>query len=152
MPTKSTGGFVTVESLWPTSVGGWVGLIAGSSALVLLIVDRLTARGKNLAVIAGKLDTLCGQVDDFEGKLQAVDGLVESVRELTQEWRGTPGSPNGYRAIIRDNQRRLDAIEKRNTGIDAIRDEDERRGGGKHRRYSDRELNNLLPEDREERP
>lgn len=142
-----------IETIWPTSVGGWVGLAAGTTALVYLFIDRLTARGKNLAIIAGKLDGLCGQVDDFEGKLAVVDGLAESVRELTQEWRGTPGSPNGYRAIIRDNQRRLDAIERRNTGIDAVqraREEDDRRGHGQHRRAMDRELNNLLPEEREE--
>lgn len=144
----------TPESVWPASIGGWVGLVAGSLALTLLIVDRLTARGKNLAAIGGKIDTLCGQVDDMEGKLGAVDGLAESVRELAQEWRGTPGSDNGYRSIIRENQRRLAAIEKRNYEIDAIkraRDEDDRRSGGQHRRQMDRELNNLIPEDREEK-
>lgn len=143
-----------IETIWPTSAGGWVGLVAGSTALGLLIVDRLTARGKNLATISSKLDELCGQVADFEGKLEVVDGLAESVRELTQEWRGTPGNPNGYRAIIQENQRRLAAIEKRNYEIDAIkkaRDEDDRRSGGQHRRLMDRELNNLMPEEREEK-
>lgn len=143
-----------LQSVFPTSVGGWVGLIAGSTALGLLVVDRLTARGKNLATIDRKLDELCGKVDDMEGKLEVVDGLAGSVRELTQEWRGVLGD-NGYRSRINRNSERITAIERRNTGIDAVqkaRDEDERRSGGQHRRAMDRELNNLIPEEREEKP
>lgn len=129
-----------------------MGLATGTTAIVVLVVDRLTTRGKNLATIDRKLDGLCDQITDMEGELKVVDGLAESVRELTQEWRGVPGSDNGYRSIIRANQRRLDAIEKRNDGLDAVRKEDERRSGGQHRRLMDRELNNLIPEEREEKP
>lgn len=135
-----------IQSVFPTSVGGWVGLIAGSIALTLLVVDRLTARGRNLATIDRKIDGLCGQITDMEGELKVVDGLAESVRELTQEWRGIPGSGNGYRSIINENRRRIDAMEKRNVGLDAIREEDERRSGGKHRRAMDNELDRILPE------
>lgn len=143
-----------LQSVFPTSVGGWVGLIAGSTALALLAVDRLTARGKNLATIDRKIDGLCSQISDMEGELKVVDGLADSVRELTQEWRGVLGD-NGYRSRINRNSERITAIERRNYEIDAIkkaRDEDERRSGGQHRRLMDRELNNLLPEEREEKP
>lgn len=142
---------MNVDSIWPTSIGGWVGLVTGTSALVVLVVDRLTARGRSLATIDRKIDGLCTQITDMEGELKVVDGLTESVRELTQEWRGVPGSDNGYRSIIRDNKRRIDAIERRNYGLDEVRKEDERRSGGQHRRQMDRELNNLLPEEREEK-
>lgn len=129
-----------------------MGLATGTSAIVVLVVDRLTTRGKNLATIDRKLDGLCDQITDMESELQVVDGLAESVRELTQEWRGVPGSGNGYQARINRNTERIEKMERRNNRIDDIRAEDERRGGGQHRRVSDRELNNLLPEEREEKP
>lgn len=131
-----------------------MGLVAGSVALILLVVDRLTARGKNLAVIAGKLDTLCGQVDDFEGRLSVVDGLARTVEELVYEWRGVDGN-DGYKKIIQDDHRRIDALERHGDIIEAVRKaraEDEQRSGGLHRRKSERDLNNLLPEEREEKP
>ena len=127
------------ETLWPTSVGGWVGLLAGSTALGLLVVDRLTARGKSLAKLDTKIDTLCDRIDDMDGRLKVVDGLAETVGELVFEWRGVDGN-NGYKSIIREHDRRLDEIQQRNLRIDAIREEDDRRSGGKHRRMMDREL------------
>jgi hypothetical protein len=139
-----------VDSVFPTSIGGWVGLIAGSTALVLLVVDRLTARGKNLATIDRKIDGLCGDIEDMKDELKAVDGLAKSVQELTQEWRGV-GDNNGYRALIRDSSRRIRVIEERNNRLDAVREEDERRSGGQHRRLMDEELSKILPEKREEK-
>jgi hypothetical protein len=130
-----------------------VGLIAGSTALTLLIVDRLTARGKSLAKLDNKIDGLCDRIDDMDGRLTAVDGLAKTVGELVYEWRGVDGE-NGYKSIIRNDHRRIDAIEKRNNIIDALKqahDDDIRRSGGQQRRQSDREINNLLPEDREEK-
>jgi hypothetical protein len=126
-----------------------VGLGSGLSALSLLIFDRLSARGKNLATIDGKIDGLCEQVEAMESDLKVVDGLTATVRELTQEWRGIDGQ-NGYRAIIKESAHRIAEIEKRNWEIDAVRREDDRRSGGQHRREIDRVFERRsLPEERE---
>jgi hypothetical protein len=138
-----------IESLTATSVMGWGAFIFGFVACVVLVWDRILGKGKALAVIDGKLDRLSNQVEEVEGRLSVVDGLAESVRELTQEWRGTPGSDNGWRSIVREHDREITAIKKRNYGLDAVREEDERRSGGQHRRRMDDELSRVLPEKRE---
>lgn len=102
-------------------------------------------------MIDGKLDTLCADVEELDSRLDVVDGLADSVRELTQEWRGVDGT-NGYKSIIRRHDSELIEIRRRNDRLDAVREEDERRSGGQHRRKMDRELNNLIPEQREEKP
>lgn len=150
-----------IETFWPTSAIGWLTFGTIATALGKTVFDWLTGRRKSLSLVQDsikavdrKVDGLCSQVADMEGELTAVDGLAESVRELTQEWRGPPGSPNGFRSKILRNEERIGAIERRNYEIDAIKkamDEDERRGHGQHRRLMDRELNNLLPEEREEK-
>jgi hypothetical protein len=142
-----------IESLTATSIMGWGGFVFGLIACAILVWEKITGRTKSIVGVENKLDHLCGQIEDMEGKLEVVDGLADSVRELTQEWRGVSGD-NGYRSMIKDDHRRIDAIEKRNDIIDALkeaRDEDDRRSGGLHRRKFDRELNNLLPEEREEK-
>lgn len=147
-------GISPIQSITPESLFGWGGFIFGLVAIGIRVWEKITGRTKSIASVENKLDHLCRQIEDMEGRLEVVDGLASSVRELTQEWRGPPGSSNGYRSIIQENQRRIAAIEKRNYELDAIkkaRDEDERRSGGQHRRLMDRELNNLLPEDREDR-
>jgi hypothetical protein len=142
-----------IQSVTPESLFGWGGFVFGLGAFVILIWDRITGRTKNIVNVENKIDGLCDQVADMEGELKVVDGLATTVRELVFEWRGIDGE-NGYKSIIRENSRRIFEIEKRNTGIDAVRkahDDDLRRSGGQQRRQSDRELNNLLPEDREEK-
>jgi chromosome segregation ATPase len=143
-----------VESFWPTSVIGWLTAATLAVAVGKTAYDWLTGRRKSLAAmqeaikaVDKKVEQLCTQIGDMEGELTAVDGLAESVRELTQEWRGVPGSGNGYRSVINKNTDRIGAIEKRNERIDAVRDEELRRGGGQQRRHMDRELNNLKSEE-----
>lgn len=131
-----------------------VGFLIGVATFGIVIWDRVISRGKSLQKIDGKIDDLCEQVNDLEGKLTVVDGLSESVRDLLIEWQGKLGN-NGYKSIIKENSRRLGEIEKRNWKIDAVREAHEadlRRSGGLQRRESDRSLNNLMPEDREEKP
>lgn len=140
-----------ITSVTPTSIFGWGGFVFGLGAFVILLWDRITGRTRNIATVESKIDGLCDQIDDLEGRLSIVDGLSESVRELTQEWRGVEGD-NGYRSIIRKNSERIEAIERRNYKIDAVREEELRRGGGQQRRHMDRELNNLMPEEREDKP
>jgi hypothetical protein len=144
-------GLAPITSITATSVMGWGAFIISVLTFATVTWDRVVGRGKSLQSIDGKIDALCDKVDDMEGQLEVVDGLAESVRELTQEWRGVPGSNNGYRSIINSNSERIRQIEKRNDRIDAVREEDLRRGHGQQRRQSDRELNNLLPEEREEK-
>jgi hypothetical protein len=151
-------GVAPIESITATSLMGWGAFIISLLTFGMVTWDRVINRGRSLQsidgkfkVIDGKIDHLCEQIDDMEGKFEVVDGLAESVRELTQEWRGVPGSDNGYRSIIRKHTDRIEAIEKRNTGIDAVRQEEMRLGGGHQRRHMDRELNNLMPEEREEK-
>lgn len=141
-----------IQSVTATSVMGWGGFLFSLIACSVLVWKEITGRGKSLAVIDGKIEHLSEQMEEMDGKLAVVDGLSESVRELAQEWRGVPGSGNGYRSIINKNTDRINAIEKRNQGIDAVRDEDFRRSHGQQRRHMDRELNNLMPEEREEKP
>jgi hypothetical protein len=133
------------------SIIGLGGFVIAVLTFAIVLFDRVIGRGRALATIDGKIDRLCAQIEDVESRMDVVDGLAESVRELTQEWRGVPGSDNGYRNIIRENRDRIAAIEKRNDKIDAIREEDLRRGHGQQRRHADRELNNLLPQEREEK-
>jgi hypothetical protein len=144
-------GVAPITSITATSLMGWGAFIISLLTFGIVTWDRVVNRGKSLQAIDGKIDHLCEQIDDMEGNLEVVDGLAESVRELTQEWRGVAGD-NGYRSIIRENSQRLTAIEKRNDKIDAVREEEMRRGGGHQRRHMDRELNNLMPEEREEKP
>lgn len=134
-----------IESLTATSIMGWGGFLFGFIACVILIWDRVIGRGKSLADVDNKLDKMCKQIEDMAGELVVVDGLGKSVAELVYEWRGVDGN-NGYKSIIRDNQRRIGQIEKRNDRLDAVREEDERRSGGLHRRAIDYELDRILPE------
>lgn len=132
---------------------GWGGFLFSLIACGVLVWDRIAGKGKATADLKSDIRELCGKIEDMEGRLEVVDGLTVSVRELVFEWRGVDGK-NGYKSIIRSNESRITDIEKRNYIIDAVknaRDEDERRSGGQHRRAMDRELNNLLPEEREEK-
>lgn len=139
-----------IESVTATSIMGWGGFFFGFVACAILIWDRVIGKGKSLQSIDGKIDHLCEQIEDMESRLEVVDGLSESVRELTQEWRGVSGD-NGYRSIIRRHDQEILGIQRRNDRIDAVRDEDLRRSHGQQRRTMDRELNNLMPEEREEK-
>lgn len=139
-----------LDSFWPTSVIGWLTAATLATAVGKTGYDWLTGRRKSLAVLDKKMDGLCEQITDMEGELKVVDGLSKSVQDLVYEWRGVDGS-NGYKSIIRENQRRIGDIEKRNWQLDAVRQEDERRSGGQHRRAMDREMDRSLPEEREER-
>lgn len=129
---------------------GWGGFIFGFIACAILIWDRVIGKGKSLANLDNKIDGLCEKIEDMEGKLVVVDGLSRSVGELVFEWRGVDGS-NGYKSIIRRHDQEIIAIQRRNDRIDAVREEDLRRSHGQQRRSMDRELNNLLPEEREEK-
>lgn len=138
----------SIETGTATSVMGWGGFVFGLIACLILVWDRVIGKGRAIE----KMDKLIEKIEDVEARLEVVDGLAASVRELIQEWRGAPGSDNGYRRDIRENTRAIAEIVRRNDRLDAIREEDERRSGGQHRRLMDRELNNLLPEKREGRP
>lgn len=141
------------ETITPSSWFGWGGFVFGLIATAILLWDRITGRGKSIANLDNKIDTLCRQTDEMEGRLTVVDGLTRSVQELVFEWRGIDGN-NGYKSIIRDHEKRLDAIEDRNREIDAIAKHERERQqdyGGPERRRSprrdlDKELNDLLPD------
>lgn len=142
-----------IQSVTPDSLFGWGGFVFGLIACGILVWDKISGRAKNIASIDRKIDGLCDKVEDLEGGLEVVDGLTRSVNELIFEWRGVDGS-NGYKSIVKDIRERLRLIEKRNDKLDAIREareEDERRSGGLHRRQMDHKLNNLLPNEREEK-
>lgn len=134
-----------IQSVTPESWFGWGGFIFGLIACGILVWEKITGRTKSITNVENKLDQLCSQVDDLEGKLEVVDGLADSVRELTQEWRGVSGD-NGYKSIIKRHDLELLAIQRRNDRLDAVREEDERRSGGLHRRKIDREFDNLREE------
>lgn len=135
-----------IQSITATSVMGWGGFCFSLIACGVLVWDRVVGKGRAVATLDNKIDGLCAQLEDMEGKLTVVDGLAQSVRDLVFEWRGLDGR-NGYKSIIRENQKRLAAIERRNDRLDAIREEDERRSGGQRRRLIDRELDRLGDEE-----
>jgi hypothetical protein len=146
-----------VESFWPTSAIGFLTTAVLATTIGKTAYDWLTGRRKSLSVLQGsvsavdrKVEGLCEQIADMEGELKVVDGLSKSVGDLLYEWRGVDGS-NGYKSIIKRHDREIIDIRRRNDRIDAVREEDERRSGGKQRRHMDRELNNLMPEEREEK-
>lgn len=154
-----------VESFWPTSVIGWLTAATLAVAVGKTAYDWLTGRRKSLASVQAsitKLDgevtqmnsNLCGKLEDVENTQGVMDKTLERVSkdvgDLVYEWRGIDGS-NGYKSIIRRHDSELIDIRRRNDRIDAVRDEDLRRSGGQQRRHIDRELNNLLPEEREEK-
>jgi hypothetical protein len=134
-----------VESFWPTSVIGWLTFATLATAVGKTGYDWFTGRRKSIVALDKKMDDVCGKIEDMEGKLIVVDGLSRSVGELVFEWRGVDGT-NGYKSIIKRHDREILAIQRRNVGIDAVREEDERRSGGQHRRHMDR----VLEEDKEE--
>lgn len=131
-----------------TSVMGWGGFLFGLIACVILLWDRVVGRGKAEQKVSASLQGLCEQVEALEAQLVIVNGLTKSVGELVYEWRGFDGS-NGYKSIIKEHDRLIIEIQRRNDRLDAVRDEDERRSGGQQRRQIDRELNDLLPKKRE---
>lgn len=145
-----------VESFWPTSSIGWLTFVTLATAVGKTGYDWITGRRKSLTALqestketGRKVEQLCEKVEEMEGQLLAVDGLSESVRGLTQEFRGENGQ-NGWRSIIKDNSKRLTEIEKRHDRLEWLREQDEKRSGGQHRRLADREISNLIPEKREE--
>lgn len=135
----------SLQTFWPTSAIGYLTAATLATTVGKSAYDWITGRRKSLAVLDRKIDGLCDTIENMEGKLEVVDGLTESVRELVYEWRGLDGT-NGYKSIIRENQRRIGQIERRNDRIDAVREEDERRSGGQHRRAMDDELDRILPD------
>lgn len=132
-------GIAPIQSITASSVMGWGAFIVSAGTFGMLVWQKITQRGRSLATIDDKIEQLCEKVEDMEGRLEVVDGLSQSVRELTQEWRGVAGD-NGYRSIIRQHSNDIAAIIRRNDKIDAVREEDERRSGGQHRRKMDRAL------------
>lgn len=139
-------GVAPIQSVTASSIMGWGGFIFSLIACATLVWDRVVGKGKSVANLDNKIEGLCDQMNEMEGKLTVVDGLTTSVRELVYEWRGVDGN-NGYKSIIRENQRRISAIERRNDKIDAVRESDERRSGGQHRRHMDRALDPSEDED-----
>jgi hypothetical protein len=154
-----------VESFWPSSVIGW--LTTGTLAITVAKTgfDWWTGKRKSLTALQGsihgvevKMEKVCEKIDDMEGRFEVVDGLSHSISELVYEWRGIDGT-NGYKSIIKRHDQELIEVRRRNDRIDAVtedklrrvHDEDLRRSGGIERRYSDRELNNLMPEEREDK-
>lgn len=130
---------------------GWGGFLFGLIACSILVWEKVIGKGKSLANIDNKIDDLHEKFADVEARLDVVDGLTRSVSELVFEWRGIDGT-NGYKSIIKRHDKELIEITRRNDKLDAVREEDERRSGGQHRRLMDRELNNLIPEKREDKP
>jgi hypothetical protein len=154
-----------VESFWPTSVIGWLTAATLAAAAGKTLYDWLTGRRKSLVAMTSSItqldsevkqmnENLCGKLEEVENTQSVMDGnlkrISKDVGDLVYEWRGLDGT-NGYKSIIRRHDSELIDIRRRNDRIDAVREEDLRRSGGQQRRHLDRELNNLMPEEREEK-
>jgi hypothetical protein len=82
-----------------------------------------------------------------------LNSLSEAVRDLRIAWKGEDGN-NGAKSKLRDHEQRLVEIERRNYFIDETARREREKYQGPERRHDarrerDRELNGLLPEERE---
>lgn len=125
-----------VSSGAPT-VPAVLGLLFGAVSCGLLVLDRFTGRGRHDQRIEGKVDALTEEVAEIKQAQGIADkhvhALGKNVEKLVQEWRGVDGT-NGYRSILRGLVPRVEAIEIRNTRIDAVKafEEKEMKKIGEH--------------------
>lgn len=126
-----------IESVTANSIMGWGAFLFGLVACTTLLWDRITNRGKGLANLTGKIDTLCSKMDDFEhtqGIMDTrIDTLSADVRDLVFELKGTDGT-NGMRSTVRRHTEQLADIERRNLVIDEIEKREREQYHGPERR------------------
>lgn len=132
-----------ITSVTPSSIFAWGGFIFGLIAVLVLIYDRMTGRGRSLVSIDSSINGLCTSVDQLKAaqsvEQEEVEEVVQSLRDFLIEWRGLDGT-NGFKALIRANTKMIEEIISRNTKIDAVRAHDQKMSGGKHRRVMDKVL------------
>jgi chromosome segregation ATPase len=115
--------------------------------------------GRSLATIDGKLDRICEQYDEHEDTLKVIDShldtLSQDVRDLKKAWRGEDGT-NGAKSLLTNHELRIREIEKRNYFIDETARREREKYQGPERRHDtrrerDRDINGLMPEEREDK-
>jgi len=142
-----------IESVFPFTVGGWVGMLTGIAALSILIYDRL--RG------SGKLDAdLHNTVNDLERKASRSEHessdtalqlatLERKLSEVGYELRGVDGQ-NGVKGLNRTHGVEIATIKKRLADMDVIaalfKAERSVYGGEEKRHFTRRSLDAKLAE------
>ncbi len=126
----------SIDSVFPKSVGGWVAMIGGLVAVVLLLYDRLRGSGKLDADMNSRVNDLTRKIDKTDHEVCGIEGTVRSldqkVSEVTYEVRGIDGQ-NGVKGVARSNATEIAHIKKRLSAMDVVaaifkaeRDEDRR--------------------------
>ena len=112
-----------IETGTPTSIGAWIGMLSGGTALILLAYDRFRGSGKREADLTNKVADLCRQVETLERELTTIEvnlGMVDrKLSEVLYELRGVDGL-NGIKGANRNQATEIAAIQKRLAAMDVV--------------------------------
>lgn len=109
------------ESIWPTSVAGYVGFTAAIISISVITYDRITGRASNWRDVKRDIQDLCTRVEREEAATHAIDDTLGEMDQLLtgidHELRGV-GGDNGIRSAVREIQDSIKKINTRNTAMD----------------------------------
>ncbi len=119
-----------IETGTPTSIGAWIGMISGGTALVILAYDRLRGSGKREADLNNKVNELQKsfadlgrKVDILERELTVIEVNLSTIdRKLSEvlfELRGVDGQ-NGVKGAGRIHGLEIASIKKRLAAMDVL--------------------------------
>ena len=113
----------SIDSAFPKSVGGWVGMIGGVIAVFFLLYDRLRGSGKLDADLSNRVAEMSRKQDRADHNTCGIEGTVkvldQKVSEVVYEVRGIDGL-NGVKGTARDNTAEIAAIKKRLSAMDVV--------------------------------
>ncbi len=112
-----------LESVFPTSVGGWVAMIVGIAAVVMLAYDRLRGSGRLDADMSNHVSDLARKIELVERECAVAEGALtqfdRKLSEVLYELRGVDGK-NGVKGVNRSHALELASIQKRLGAMDVI--------------------------------
>jgi hypothetical protein len=113
--------FGKVESIWPSSITGYVGLAAAMTSITIITYDRITGRASNWRDVKRDIKDLCDRLEREEAATKAVGSKLTDIDQLltgiNHELRGV-GGDNGIRSAVRTIQTDISEIKKRNQRMD----------------------------------
>lgn len=128
---------MTVDSdptMWPVTIAGWISLF--------LAIAACAGVGVGWGKMLSKAEKITETLAKLDGKMENLSTTVETLSKELTEVEHTlwgPRDGDGIAADMRDIKRRVEQIERRNTGIDAMTERE--RGAseaGQERRYQHR--------------
>jgi hypothetical protein len=135
-------GFVFAQQsppIAPVSLSGWVSLVISLSIFAMLVFDRVTGRGKSLAVVDAKIDRLSDDMKEAKATAKVMDAHLDTISDATGRMAYELKILNGQ---TRRNTTDIKEVQLRNSKMDPLadrvqrhleRDEEERREAMRHR-------------------